>query len=269
MTHQVESAKVLASRLAMVAIVLIIVALWFVLTPKPVPELIFPSPASAWSAIQSLGFSLVGHAATTFTRVVLGWSLGVIFGVAFGTWISWSRFAYEMTRPMIEVVRPLPPIALIPFFIIWFGIGPFGQIFLVFLGVFMVLMVQTYTCIQNLPPVFVRAASSLGASDWEIYRTVVLPGIIPGLLGALRVSAALAFGIGVAAEYMGAQSGLGFIIMVARRTLNTNTILVGTMLIGLESLALDVAIRRGVAAMTRWAEDPATVSTTTSRGEVL
>jgi ABC-type nitrate/sulfonate/bicarbonate transport system permease component len=241
--------------LGIVAIVGLI-ALWFVLTPEVIPELVLPSPESIWETIITLRFELVRHASYTLARVMAGWGAGVTMGIAFGLLMSWSRTVFAISNPIIETVRPLPPIALIPLFIIWFGIGAFSQILLISLGSFMVLVVNTYVSVNNLSPRYIRAASSLGASKLRVYRTVILPAIIPDLVSGFRIASALAFGVGVAAEFIGAQAGVGYMIMVARRTLNTETILLGTIVIGLESYTIDRCIRYVSQYICRWMDKP-------------
>jgi len=184
----------------------------------------------------------------------LGWALGSVLGIGFGLALTWSARVFRACYPLVEFLRPLPPTALIPFFIVWFGLGISGQLVLVGIGCFMVLTVSTYEAVHNTPERYPLAAASLGATKWAIYRSVFFPSIIPSLVPALRVSAALAFAVAVAAELMGAQSGLGFLMMVARRTLHTNTILVGIMIIAVQSFCLDLAIRAAGAWGTRWAD---------------
>ncbi len=203
-----------------------------------------------------LGFRLLSDAGMTFARVFVGWASGAILGIAVGLLMSASQMFLAIGNPIIEILRPLPPIALIPFFIIWFGLGISGQIGLIALGSLMVLAVTTYAAVNNVASVYVRAAASLGASRIAIYRWILLPAATPSIGAAFRVSAALAFATGVAAEFMGAQSGLGFLIMVARRTLNTNTILLGTLLLAAESYLMDIGIRAFNAYLCRWSESP-------------
>ena len=234
----------------------VLFAIWFLATRHSVPELIFPSPESVWHAMMSLRVRLLNDSLVTLARVVSGWGLGVALGIITGLLMTLSRTFYSISDPIIEAIRPVPPIALIPFFIIWFGLGPGGQIALIALGCFMVMAVNTFVAVQNVPSIYLRAASSLGASRIEIYRTVIMPAILPSLASGFRIAAALAFGVGVAAEFMGAQSGLGFLIMVARRTLNTDTILLGTIIIGVESYLVDRCIRSVTGYLCRWSESP-------------
>ncbi len=235
---------------------LIIAALcvaWHAATRSLLPELVFPSPESVWAAARRLGFAgLATHASHTFARVIVGWCVGALLGTLVGLAMTWNRQVFEVAYPILEFLRPLPPIALIPFFILWFGLGAFGQILLIGLGCFMVMAVTTAQAARDFPPRFVQAAATLGAGKWSVYRTVIMPGIIPALVPALRVAAALAFGVAVAAELMGAQTGVGFLMMVARRTLNTDTILLGIIIISLQSYGLDAAIRYGGYLSTQW-----------------
>jgi len=147
-------------------------------------------------------------------------------------------------------------VALIPFFIIWFGVGLSGQVVLIALGCFMVLTVNTFTAVQLVPPVYVRAGIALGAPPAALYRTILLPAILPSLVGGFRIAAALAFGLGIAGEFMGAQGGIGFLMMVARRTLNTNTIFLGVIIIALESYAFDALLRAAGRHLCRWTDSP-------------
>ena len=236
--------------------VLTILAIWYLLTPNTIPELVFPSPKSVWEVISTLHLQLIKHSFFTLFRVIVGWGMGVFLGIVVGLLMTWSRIFYSMSNPIIEAVRPLPPIALIPFFIIWFGLSVTGQIALIALGCFMVLTVNTYVSVHNISPIYIRAASSLGATKRQIYRTIIIPAILPSLVSGFRIAAALAFGVAVAAEFMGAQSGIGFLIMVARRTLHTNTILLGTIIIGIESYIMDRIIRSISRYLCRWNEEP-------------
>src|SRR5215213_2730035 len=236
------------------ATIVIIVGLWFLLTPNYISKNVFPSPAWVWEAINSLGINLLYHSWNTLWRVLAGWGLGTFLGIRMGLWMTRNETVYAISNPIIEAVRPIPPIALIPFFIIWFGIGWSGQIILIALGCFMVMTVNTFVAVNNVPPIYVRAAYALGASKARIYRTIIRPAILPDLISGFRIAAALAFGVGIAAEFIGAQSGLGFMIMVARRTLNTNTILLGIIIIGIESFLVDQAIKLISRYLIRWNE---------------
>jgi len=113
--------------LAGVAALIALLVAWAILTPSPIPELIFPSPESTWASIATLKWRLGFHSLATLVRVGIGWGLGITLGMLMGFWMSWSPRVRSVAHPLIEAVRPLPPLALIPFFIIWFGLGAAGQ----------------------------------------------------------------------------------------------------------------------------------------------
>ena len=219
-----------------------------------IPSLFFPSPPDVLRALVELRYSIIQHSLVTLYRVLTSFSVGSMIGILIGLLMSRSRIVYAILDPVIEALRPVPPIALIPFFILWFGIGNFGKVLLSGLGCFMVLVVNTVVAVRNVPPIYVRAAASLGADSRTIYRTVVLPAIVPSLVSGWRVAAALAFALTVAAELMGAQSGLGFLVMVARRSLQTDVILLSVIILSIEAWFVDRAIRVLSNRVTPWME---------------
>lgn len=239
-----------------VATVVAVLAAWYIVTVviPLIPSLFFPSPPDVLRALIELRYSIIQHSVVTLYRVLTSFSVGSMIGIMIGLLMSRSRIVYAILDPVIEALRPVPPIALIPFFILWFGIGNFGKLLLSGLGCFMVLVVNTVVAVRNVPPIYVRAASSLGADPRTIYRTVVVPAIIPSLVSGWRVAAALAFALTVAAELMGAQSGLGFLVMVARRSLQTDVILLSVIILSIEAWFVDRAIRVLSNRVTPWME---------------
>jgi len=239
-----------------VATVVTVLAAWYLVTVVMplIPSLFFPSPPDVLRALVELRYSIIQHSLVTLYRVLTSFSVGSMIGILIGLLMSRSRIVYAILDPVIEALRPVPPIALIPFFILWFGIGNFGKVLLSGLGCFMVLVVNTVVAVRNVPPIYVRAAASLGADSRTIYRTVVVPAIVPSLVSGWRVAAALAFALTVAAELMGAQSGLGFLVMVARRSLQTDVILLSVIILSIEAWFVDRAIRVLSNRVTPWME---------------
>jgi ABC-type nitrate/sulfonate/bicarbonate transport system permease component len=186
--------------------------------------------------------------------VLASFILGSLVGILVGLVMSRYQLVFGLLEPFIEALRPIPPIALIPFFILWFGLGDSGKLLLAGLGCFMVLVIGTVEAVRNVPRIYLQAAQSLGANGSYAYRTVVVPAILPELIGSLRVSLALAFGLTIAAELMGAQSGIGYLMMVARRSLNTQTILLGIIIIGIEAWLADRMLGVLTRRLTSWTE---------------
>lgn len=247
-----ERNKRIISSISIVSVLI----LWFLVTVQfeLIPPLKFPSPISIFETLGRVQNTIVEHSVVTLIRVLSSFILGALIGMVVGLVMSRFQVVFAIIDPIIETIRPIPPIALIPFFILWFGISDFGQILLAGLGTFMVLVVSTIEAVRNVPRIFVQAARSLGASNAHIYRTVIIPAIVPELIAAWRVALALAFGLTIAAELMGAQSGLGFMIMVARRSLNTQVILLGIIIIGLEAKLMDSLLNILTRRLTAWTE---------------
>ncbi|XZE33846.1 ABC transporter permease [Pirellulaceae bacterium SH501] len=220
--------------------------------PSHVSPLKLPGPAELASAQQQVSWSLIGHAFSTFGRVISGYALGCFLGVSFGFAMFASRWLDAAFFTFIEALRPIPPVGLIPFFILWFKFNPWGPITLIALGCFMVLVVSTTEALRNVPVSLRRAARSLGSKGASYFLQILLPAILPSLIAPLRVALALAISLAVASEFMGAQSGIGFLMMVARRTLHTETILLGVIVLGAMSFLLDTTLRLTLRRFTRW-----------------
>lgn len=239
------------------ASVLLVLSAWFAVTEGGfglVHPIKFPSP---WMVIEGavvVRHVLLNDITATLARVFTGWVAGLLVGVGFGLWISFNRRVNYFFHPLIEAFRPVPTIALIPFILMWFGISEIGKFLLVSASVAAFMVVVTVESVRNVPPIFTRAAEALGASRRQIFRMIILPAILPELIGPLRAAAAGAYTLVVAAEFMGAQAGVGYRILEARRLFNTDVILLGVVLFGVMSFATDTLLRRLAFYVTRWSE---------------
>ena len=232
-----------------------LIGLWFALSEDGfglVRPIKLPAPASVISAADRHIDTLLSDTASTLRRVVMGFGGGAAVGIGVGLAMSYSRKIFHFLNPLVEGMRPVPAIAMIPVFIMWFGIAERGKFLLVFLGVFVILIVSTVEAVKNVPKIYINAANTLGASKPLLFRRVVLPRIVPDLVGPLRVSLALTFTLVVAAEFMGAQSGLGYRLTVARSLFQTDLIFVGVILFGVLAGIFDMILRRILTYLTRW-----------------
>jgi ABC-type nitrate/sulfonate/bicarbonate transport system permease component len=237
--------------------VLLYFAAWFAVTAQGfnlVRPIKFPSPIMVVQAAVRTADLIPLDALATVSRVLFGFIVGTLLGLGLGLAMSYNKKVYYFFDPLIESIRPVPVIAMIPFFLMWFGIGEAGKLLLITLGVFAIIVVSTVEAIKNVPKIYVLAAQTLGASKLQLFRTVLVPAIVPQLIGPMRVAAALSFTLVVAAEFMGANAGLGFRILEARRLFSTDVIMLGVVLIGILSAIADALIRRGAAYLTRWSE---------------
>lgn len=235
-------------------VITLLVIVWFFLTlnQNKLQALKFPSPKLLIETLKDHGKDILTYSLTTWYRVILGLLIGIFFGLVAGILMSYNKIFYFILDPIIEIIRPIPPIALTPFFILWLGLGDISQLLLISLGCFMIITVSTFVGISNVSPVYIRAAQSLGAKKWQLYRTVFIPAITPGLLSGIRVALASSFALTVAAEYLGAQGGLGYLIRNARQVLHTETILLAAIILGIQSLITDQLIRYFVKYLTKW-----------------
>ena len=231
--------------------------IWFAITEDGfalMRPIMFPSPAKVIEAVGRISHLLAEDVAMTMVRVLVGFTLGTLLGVGLGLQMAYNRKVFHFFNPLVESIRPVPVIAMIPFFLMWFGITEPGKLLLITLGVFAIVVVSTLEAVRNVPPIFLRAGETLGASKYQLFRTIIIPAVIPELIGPLRVAAALSYTLVVAGEFMGAQSGLGFRIMEARRLFNPDVILVGVVVITGLSAITDTLIRKLTGYITRWSE---------------
>lgn len=234
--------------------IIIILSFWVLVTEmRWVRPLFLPSPQDIWFAFQTLFTNLPGDIFDTLImRIIPGFLLGSLAGTFIGILMAMNHISRSIINPIVEILRPLPPLALIPLLILWMGIGDGTKITLIAYGSFIIMVVNSYEAVRNVPPIFIQAATTLGASGQQIFRHVIIPAIIPDIFAGIRVSAAASFGYSVAAELLGAQSGLGYRLILARRYLKTDNILVILIIIAFLSFAVDFIIRRLNDSLTAW-----------------
>lgn len=175
--------------------------------------------------------------------------LAVPVGVAMG----WFERVNQQLDPIIEILRPIPPLAWIPLSILWFGIGDEQNEFIIFLGMFFPILINTIQGVRTVDRTLVRAARSLGADERRVLTRVVLKAALPQIVTGVRVGLGFGWMALVAAELVGANSGLGFLINDARSVLRTDIIVVGMLTIGMMGLVIDATIRFLVGRLMPWA----------------
>jgi NitT/TauT family transport system permease protein len=185
-------------------------------------------------------------------RVFIGVALGVSMAVPVGFCLGWYPRLRHFVDPVISFFRALPPIALIPLVIVYFGIGEIAKTVILFYAAFFSAVIVMYEGIAQINPIFVRVARSLGASETELFTRVVVPLTVPHILTALRVALGVAWATLVASELIAAQQGLGALIQNASAFFQLDTIYVGIICIGLIALIMDVAVRAVSRRMVAW-----------------
>lgn len=208
---------------------------------------IFPTPLDVikgiWELVQA-GLLLKYIVASLF-RVSIGFTLATLIGVPLGLILGWSSRAFEAFNPMIQIFRPISPIAWIPLAILWFGISDAAPIFLIFLASVFPIAVSTISAVRNMQPVYLRAARNFELSRGELFRRVIFPACLPQIITGLRISLGIAWLVVVAAEMIAVNSGLGYLIIDARNAgKRYDLVVAGMAMIGLIGLGLDMLVRR-------------------------
>lgn len=230
-----------------------LITLWAIISQTGwIRPLFVPSPQDLWKTFLELRPVLPKAIASTLFMTITGFVIGTLFGSVMGLTMAYSARVREYVGPLMDFVRPVPVFALIPLFVLWFGIGRAPQILLVALGCSVVLGVSTLEAVRNVPPIYVAAAMTLGSKRPRIYRTVVIPWVLPHLIGAIRVAAALAWGLGVAAEFMGSQQGLGYLIILQQTFLRTSGIILLVLVYSVLAVGFDLLIAAIERRLTRW-----------------
>lgn len=176
-------------------------------------------------------------------RVFLGVLSGIVLAVPVGFVLGWYREIRSFVDPLINFFRALPPIALIPLAVVYFGIGEVAKVVILFYASFFAGVIVMYEGIAQISPIYVRVARTLGATDGEIFRRVILPLTVPHMLTALRVALGVAWATLVASELIAAQQGLGALIQNASSFFQLDIIYVGIICIGFIALFMDLALR--------------------------
>ena len=185
-----------------------------------------------------------GHIWDSFLRVFLGLSIGIIFGVPLGLFMGLNRFAKGFFDPLVELYRPVPPLAWAPLIITVFGIDNVGKVFLLFMVAFSIMIISARAGASGTQLSKIHAAHSLGASRWQILRHVIFPNSLPEILTGIRVAVGMCWGTLVAAEFLAGTTGIGFVENVARKYMQYEVIWITIFVMGMLGLLFDVTIRK-------------------------
>ncbi len=208
---------------------------------------IFPKPIEVLRGIVELvqrGLLLKYIVASLF-RVTWGFSLAVLVGVPFGLLLGWYAGAFQAFNPMIQMLRPISPIAWIPVAILWFGVSDAAPVFLIFLASVFPITVSATAAVKNMQPVYLRAAQNFGLRGLPLFRRVILPAALPQIITGIRIALGVAWLVVVAAEMIAVNSGLGYLIIDARNAgKRYDLVVAGMVMIGLIGLVLDLLVRQ-------------------------
>jgi len=208
---------------------------------------LFPTPVQVVRGIVELAEEglLLKYIVASLFRVTCGFALAVGLGVPFGLMLGWYGRAFQAFNPMIQMLRPISPIAWIPVAILWFGVDDRAPIFLIFLASVFPITVSAIAAVQNMQPVYLRAARNFGLSRGQLFRRVIFPASLPQIITGVRIALGVAWLVVVAAEMVGMTSGLGYLIIYARNAgKRYDLVVAGMVMIGLIGLVLDLLVRK-------------------------
>jgi ABC-type nitrate/sulfonate/bicarbonate transport system permease component len=226
-----------------------------------IPGYQLPSPINVLLGFKDLmvlgmppGYTLPYHILFSLYRVGLGFIVAAGLAVPLGLIMGWVPRVRQLISPLVEMIRPIPPLAWIPMAIVWFGIGIKSAAFIIFLGIFFPVLLNTISGVLAIPPILLDAARTLRAREKDLFLKVLLPGAIPSIFVGLRIGLGIGWMTLVAAEFTGVREGygLGYMIMTARDIQRPDEILAGMVIIGIIGLLIDIGVRAVESRLVRW-----------------
>src|ERR1700723_1645072 len=232
-------------RLRPLAFIGALLVLWQIAISRH-PDQLLPGP---WAVVKAIGELLqhgllLKYVVASVFRVTWGFALAAVLAIPLGLTLGWYRRGEMAIYPLVEIFRPISPLAWIPLAILWFGVGDFAAIFLIFVGCFFPLLLTAMSAVRNIPAVYINVGRNFGMSTAEFIYRVLYPAVMPQLIVASRITLGIAWLVVVAAEMIAVNSGLGFLIVDARNAGNRYDLVVaGMVVIGTIGLLLDLAMR--------------------------
>ena len=225
----------------------VLVRWWHYLTPLEPYD-----PAQSGRLAWIFSGELLQDAFGSLSRVFIGFLIGAGLALPLGLLMGRKPLFYELFSPVLEVLRPIPPIAFIPLSILWFGLGNPPAFFLISLGAFFPVLVNTIAGVRNVDAIYIRAALNLGAKESTLFRRIILPAAMPYILTGVRVGIGVAFIVVIVAEMTAVNKGLGYRILEAREYMWSDKIIAGMITIGLCGLGIDLMMNRVNRRVLRW-----------------
>ncbi|WP_114193071.1 taurine ABC transporter permease TauC [Edaphovirga cremea] len=232
---------------------------WGVTELKLIAPLFLPAPQQVLHQLLVIaspqGFmdaTLWQHLTASLARIVIALLAAVIIGIPVGIAMGLNDTVRGILDPLIEIYRPVPPLAYLPLMVIWFGIGETSKILLIYLAIFAPVTLSAVAGVRSVAQVRVRAARALGASRWQVLRYVVLPSALPEILTGIRIGLGVGWSTLVAAELIAATQGLGFMVQSAGEFLATDVVIAGISVIAIIAFGLELGLRALQRRLTPW-----------------
>jgi taurine transport system permease protein len=211
-----------------------------------VEPLFLPAPSQILSrAVKMIdNGQLIQHTLASTRRVMVGFIVSSLVAIPFGIFLGSSRVFMAICDPLISLLRPLPSMSWIPLSLLWLGISETQKYSIVFMGSFAPSLLYIIEATKNIDPLLIRAARNLGASKLDVMREVILPGALPQIIAGLKVMLGIAWTCIISAELVAAREGLGFMIMNGKEYFQTDTVLLGMVMISITVMIIDLLFRK-------------------------
>jgi NitT/TauT family transport system permease protein len=230
---------------------------WVILTELGLVKPIFlPSPSAVWAEFNRQvkeGILLADMTASLY-RIMAGWMLSTLIALPIGILMGSFRFFEGLFEPSVDLVRYMPAVAFVPLSILWLGVGDSQKFLILFIGTFFQEVLMIMDNVKNVPKELVQTSYTLGLGKWEVLKDVVLPTALPGIWDTFRITLGWCWTYLVVAELVAANVGLGYRIMRAQRFLQTESIILGILIIGLLGLITDLLFKAAARRMFTWVE---------------
>ncbi|WP_277561305.1 taurine ABC transporter permease TauC [Acinetobacter beijerinckii] len=230
--------------------VLSVLVIWYLITVlKIVPSLFLPSPQAVWQKfleVSQQGFmkaTLWQHLAASISRVLLALVAAIAIGVPLGLWMGLNKWVRAVLDPLVELLRPIPPLAYLPLLVIWFGIGETTKVLLIFFSILAPVIISSTHGVLSHQLNRERAALSLGASQSQVFWHVILPTALPHILTGVRIGLGVGWSTLVASELVAADRGIGFMVQSAAQFLITDTVVLGIIVIAIVAVSFELFLR--------------------------
>lgn len=234
-------------------------ALWWAITALGlITPLFLPSPQAVFGKLYLvategfMGATLWQHLSASLVRMLWAVFFAIITGVPLGMAIGLHPVVRGIFDPIVELYRPIPPLAYLPLLVIWFGIGEITKVLLIYLAIFAPIVIATAQGMQVAQGNRIRAVRSLGAGRLDILRFVILPAALPDILTGIRIGLGVGWSTLVASELVAAQHGLGFMVQSAAQFLVTDVVIMGILVIAVIAVSLEVALRMAQKRLVPW-----------------
>lgn len=227
----------------MLILPIILIIIWYLICDvfQLVPGYTFPGPIDVATSFVKLASSgkLFIDIGDTLYKVLFGMLLASAVGITLGIILGWYNRLETLCRLVVSILRPIPPIAWIPFSIIWFGIGIGPAVFIIFMGCVFPILISTIDGVHRTEPVLIEAAQSFGASNSQMLSEVIIPSSLPYIVSGLKVAIGIALMCTISGEMIGSSSGIGYMILTSTNLFDTGSTVVGMLVIGIIGIIFD------------------------------